>query len=1496
MRKRILSLVLILSILSSLIVSLPITVSAVVNIQIGEYVQMGTYYGQPILWRCVDIDENGPLMLSDKIICIKPFDASGTNISGSHGRGYHYNGTQGYYRQKNGSNYWADSNMRCWLNSTATAGNVIWACGNPPDESHVLSGYNEYDDEAGFLTNFTQSERSAMKTVTQKSLLDGYDYSSGSTNTANSNYHRFNSFIDSVVQNYNTAFSEQVTDTMFLLDVKQVNEVYNNRSILGSDYYIGEPTAECVVNSEYKDSYMSTETRWFYWLRSPSADYNTTGGSNYVRGVHSNGNVTFFNACGSYYGVRPAFYLNLSSASVIAGLGTENVPYVVKGKVVNNYSNPSNSTSSNAPVIKSAQLKYLGKTYDIINQSVNIGKGSIAWADITIDIEWNGTPNDKQKVYLTQGASTDEKNNIFDEYNALNNTASAVPIGTLFEADKPIYIMAVDESDAKNKSTAIATKINIIDTSGNEAFQNANYKHKFSLGQDIAFTIPDTVPVFGGTELTWKLDFIPITVKAEDGKMDLVFGMDLEEDGEFSFDSFKEDIDDYVDVLNKKANKQNRTLKQLRNDLRMSEANKTKNKGLTMSMWGNKVFKNSSSGEADTGIDVLGYAIAEIDKNGNLKLSEGYVCFEATVSYTYNGQVFIYVIPCYYTFGGSLGGKMDAKVMDLDFKTFSPKLQSQLSATLGAKIGGGIGVPSVAGFDATGKGDLTVTFDINNFEEEIKNYLKVTIGASAEFNLTILGQKVVSKDIWKLDAEDGIIYSTYPEDEDKSWIKPNSASLMSLNNMYDGYSANNVYETESRDYLENSMDWYGDMPPISLFAADYTNKNLTILADSVYPQAHPQIFSVGGKKILVFTADNDTRTANNKQMLVYSVYNDEEGTWSKAASVNDDGTADFYPSVSGEYLVWQNQKSVMGDGLSLAEIGKQGEIVIAKWNGNGFDAPVSLTDNDALDTLPKVSVNGNEISVVWLKNSANDILGVDGDTSIVKKVYNGSAWGDEIVLKDSLNAVTDLSVGYSESDLNVSYVHDVDDDITTIDDREVYLIGSYEKRVTDNEVLDSNAIINNGKLYWYSENNIHFMNLTDSSVSTVFEYARYTLADGFTVSEDNGNIAILWSGSEDASSEIKGVLYQDGAWGDVITVSELGAYAKYPTCVLEEDGTILTSFTAEADGITGLYTLGLFPSYDLAISDIYFDEKNLALNSENEFEVMVTNNGELPVDGYTINVYNEDVTLNNSIVFEGTIKAGESKAVVGKFITGDDISYETLKVEIALNADEEYVYDNNSVTLSIGNGDISLESLSVYEMLPTSYAVADIKNIGYSDISNITVNLRKDSVDGEIVQSKTVSSLAAGSTEEVTFAYKPQDYENIKWFITIEVESDEVSVGNNHDYFINECAVGLADYEISILNYSYADKQLTVNGYAKNNTNDALVADAIFAVYSTDGRLKGIKTQPLSVGGYCDTGIDVWFENYTYASGDYVKMFMWSDLTTTLRPLVNAEQVNLLIE
>ena len=45
------------------------------NIQIGDYVKMGTYNGNSILWRCVSIDADGPLMLADKIVDTLAYDA-----------------------------------------------------------------------------------------------------------------------------------------------------------------------------------------------------------------------------------------------------------------------------------------------------------------------------------------------------------------------------------------------------------------------------------------------------------------------------------------------------------------------------------------------------------------------------------------------------------------------------------------------------------------------------------------------------------------------------------------------------------------------------------------------------------------------------------------------------------------------------------------------------------------------------------------------------------------------------------------------------------------------------------------------------------------------------------------------------------------------------------------------------------------------------------------------------------------------------------------------------------------------------------------------------------------------------------------------------------------------------------------------------------------------------------------------------------------------------
>ncbi|MGN0106941.1 MAG: DUF6273 domain-containing protein, partial [Hominilimicola sp.] len=215
------SIALALSMIASLFVVPQISASAATassSIQLGDYVQMGEYNGSPVLWRCVGfqkVDAYGnadptafsstykagylPLMMSDEILTMKSFSAAQTNDAGSYARG-------DTDRDSYGSHYWGDSTLRQWLNSSAET--IAWENGNAPDAAHlrtsydadgnVVDGINAYDKEAGFLTNFTDAEKAAMRTVTQKNILSSWDSSVavGGTET-----HTYNGTIGSTIQN-----------------------------------------------------------------------------------------------------------------------------------------------------------------------------------------------------------------------------------------------------------------------------------------------------------------------------------------------------------------------------------------------------------------------------------------------------------------------------------------------------------------------------------------------------------------------------------------------------------------------------------------------------------------------------------------------------------------------------------------------------------------------------------------------------------------------------------------------------------------------------------------------------------------------------------------------------------------------------------------------------------------------------------------------------------------------------------------------------------------------------------------------------------------------------------------------------------------------------------------------------------------------------------------------------------------------------------------------
>lgn len=278
---------------------LPMSVQAASkpDIKVGDYVKMGAYNNASILWRCVSIDDNGPLMLADKIVDTLAYDAKTNDNSNSKSH------SRSYKRDDYGSNYWKDSNMRSWLNSTASAGNVDWLCGNPPKDGYV-SGVGAYNEKAGFLNAFSKSEIAAMKTVTQRSLVSHPEYNKGIVDgDANSDLLYYTD-ISEAVANYDSSYFETTTEKVFLLDVKQANAVWKNLK----GYYV---------------AYNNDGMAWPYWLRTPVTDCNHD-----MRYISSSGQVGRYAPWYSDLGVRPAFYLDSEYFVTTSGSGSQSNPYI----------------------------------------------------------------------------------------------------------------------------------------------------------------------------------------------------------------------------------------------------------------------------------------------------------------------------------------------------------------------------------------------------------------------------------------------------------------------------------------------------------------------------------------------------------------------------------------------------------------------------------------------------------------------------------------------------------------------------------------------------------------------------------------------------------------------------------------------------------------------------------------------------------------------------------------------------------------------------------------------------------------------------------------------------------------------------------------------------------------------------------------------------------------------------------------------------------------
>jgi len=241
------------------------------NLPVGAKVKSPNtkYNDAPIIWLIGHKTANRVKLITEKIITLKCFDAKEPSNPNSD-------------RKQYGNNRYSVSNIDQWLNSAAGAG--AWYSARhtydaPPNNANV--SYNEYDAEAGFLSNFEESFRNAILDTTIR-VVDGGGY-------------------------------EDITRKVYLLSNTEVGLSNENGVAEGSKWDLfsndnsrkAYPTAEAVSKSEYTNRELNTSSPWYWRLRTPYY-----GSSSYVRRVDTGG--TLGNGL-AYYGtdgVRPALELD----------------------------------------------------------------------------------------------------------------------------------------------------------------------------------------------------------------------------------------------------------------------------------------------------------------------------------------------------------------------------------------------------------------------------------------------------------------------------------------------------------------------------------------------------------------------------------------------------------------------------------------------------------------------------------------------------------------------------------------------------------------------------------------------------------------------------------------------------------------------------------------------------------------------------------------------------------------------------------------------------------------------------------------------------------------------------------------------------------------------------------------------------------------------------------------------------------------------------------
>ena len=782
----------------------------------------------------------------------------------------------------------------------------------------------------------------------------------------------------------------------------------------------------------------------------------------------------------------------------------------------------------------------------------------------------------------------------------------------------------------------------------------------------------------------------------------------------------------------------------------------------------------------------------------------------------------------------------------------------EIEGAFNVEAGAGVGVSHVATCDVIAiDANLVLKTQVPFDEDVLKAYLD---GAFYLGKYDVLG--FLEGSLYKKPFDKVYLYPYDYEEENVSLMTSDEDTLSTLSS-----------SCAASGFVANSQ----------LSLADLSKLSSQHIVSGAYISSRPQLAKLdNGTEVIVWVEKDDESlrpVASNQAAIYYSVCM-PGGVWSEPTIVEQDYTADQNPSLTtidgNIYLLWMNSNTVFEkQDASIEEVAASMDISYAKFDAENLvftDIARVASADDYLDMMPEVQLVYGSPIVVYVKNTGNSVFCESGETSIRKSQLIDGAWYESTVCTD-LQPVDGLCIGKNGE---VYFSQDTDNDLTTVDDKEIFTAYYWlYEQVTSNETADTKPTVINGVVYWYRDGEL--VSQYGDSIDM------HTYGDRYQYVSNGSNQAIVYSQSEPGKglcNNIYAIIKEDGIWSAPVKITENASYTTSFDALIGDDNVISVitnerKYDEELRLISNDIYLHKVADYiDVSIVEAGYNPYTLIENGKLEINSFVKNNGTEAVNKIYVNVSDGETDLGSKNINVKNILPGETAQVdfYCSVPTSASVIYISVTTDDAMTQSQVY-------ELKLRTNDVSVENGFIYLNENQKLAEAQVYNRGFSNLYNVSVNIRKNSSEGEILLSQTIDSIEYGKAADVSFDITSCNSD--VYYITIdELENENMLTNNSFLLGLSEAE----DYETEVISaYTSSVVNKTDAGYIASTELHGLSADyMVIAATYKDGKLVGFEKRK------CANDSEDFILN---PDGEVLKIIVFNNLSE-LYPVCNCETIS----